>query len=297
MSYFITTDATIDLPLSYFDKDFHIIPMSFVLNNTEYGIDKFLSCKEFYAEVRNGSKPTTSLITTYFTCENLRPILEAGNDILHIAFSSGLSGTYENAVIAVDTLRAEFPERTILLIDSKGASTGEGMQVYLAMQARDKGLDIHENYKYLSDLVDNICYYFTADDLFHLQRGGRISKAAAIAGTLLQIKPLMYCNINGKLIAIDKVKGRKKALLWLVDMLCEKALKDRDDQVVFISNADCVEDAEFVKNKITKKTGRTNVHITDIGPVIGTHCGPGTVALFFIGDNKISPKDETLKNL
>ena len=295
MSYYITTDQTIDLPLSYFDKDFHIIPMAYMLDGVEYGIEQHLDSKEFYRRVRGGAMPSTSLISTYFTHEQLKPILEAGNDILHIAFSSGLSGTYDNAVIAINELREEFPERTILLVDSKGASTGEGMQVYLALQARKNGMDIHQNYEYTSNNVDNICYYFTADDLFHLHRGARISKVAAFAGTLLHLKPLMYCNINGKLVSIDKVKGRKKALIWLVDQLIAKMLPDREDQVVFISNADCTADAEFVRDRIIEKTGLTDIHITDIGPVIGTHCGPGTVALFFIGSDKISPKDVTLK--
>ncbi len=296
MSYYITTDATCDLPKTYHTDDFHIIPMSYLINDVEYGIDKMLESDVFYNMIREGAMPSTSLITTYFTKENLKPILDSGNDIMHICFSSGLSSTYDNVMVAIMELRAEYPDRKILLLDSKGASTGEGLLVLLALKARENGMDLQANYDYTLANRDQICHYFTADDLHHLQRGGRISKAAAFAGTILKIKPLMYCNANGKLIPLDKAKGRKKALIWLVEQMIEKILSDRNDQMIFVSHADCIEDAEFVKAKILEKTEYTDVQIGEIGPVIGTHSGPGTVALFFIGENKISAKDESLNS-
>lgn len=293
--FYITTDATTDLPKDFTRENFGIIPMTYTIDNTEYGVDKILTCKEFYEKLRNGAMPTTSQINSYTAKEFLKPILEAGNDILHIAFSSGLSSTYDSLVSATNELKEEFPDRKIYLIDSKAASTGEGLLVHYALDARDNGMTVDECYNYTLSLVDKISHYFTPNDLFHLQRGGRVSKATAIAGTLLQIKPVLYCNKNGKLVAIEKVKGRKKALSALVDLMEDKMTSIEENKIIYISNADCYEDAVFVKNKIIEKFGITNIVITDIGPVIGTHAGAGTVALFFIGHDKISPNDETLK--
>lgn len=294
MSYFITTDATCDFPkqLQSFGG-FKIIPMSYTIDGTEYGFEKELSGKEFYDKVRNGSMPTTSLITTYFACEFLRPILLGGNDILHICFSSALSSTYQSLTDAVDELKKEFPERKVLLIDSRAASSGEGLLVYYALKARDNGMNIDDIYNYTFDLRDHICHYFTPNDLYHLMRGGRVSKTAAIAGTILQIKPMLYTNINGQLSTIGKVNGRKKALLSLVNYMLEKIDIDKNE-IIFISHADCLEDAEFLKEKVTEKTGITNIIIEYIGPVVGSHTGQGTLALFFVGKDKIEKTDNLL---
>lgn len=295
MSYYITTDATCDFPQQLIDfENFEIIPMSYTIGDTEYGFDKKLTNQEFYDLVRNGAMPTTSLITTYTASEFFRPILQAGNDILHICFSSGLSSTYQNVLIAVEELKKEFPERKIYMLDSKCASSGEGLLVYYALKARDNGMSIEDNYKETLDRKDHICHYFTPNDLYHLMRGGRVSKTAAIAGTILQIKPILYANVDGKLSSIDKVKGRKKALLELVHYMQSKMIAE-ENEIVFISHADCLEEAEFVKEKIIEKTGITNIVIEYIGPVIGSHTGQGTVALFFIGKDKIEPTDALLK--
>ena len=295
MSYYITTDATCDFPQQLIDfENFEIIPMSYTIGDTEYGFDKKLTNQEFYDLVRNGAMPTTSLITTYTASEFFRPILQAGNDILHICFSSGLSSTYQNVLIAVEELKKEFPERKIYMLDSKCASSGEGLLVYYALKARDNGMSIEDNYKETLDRKDHICHYFTPNDLYHLMRGGRVSKTAAIAGTILQIKPILYANVDGKLSSIDKVKGRKKALVELVHYMQSKMIAE-ENEIVFISHADCLEEAEFVKEKIIEKTGITNIVIEYIGPVIGSHTGQGTVALFFIGKDKIEPTDALLK--
>ncbi len=294
MSYFITTDATCDFPKQLSFENFKIIPMSYIIDDIEYGIDKELSGKEFYDLVRNGALPTTSLITTYTATEFFRPILEAGNDILHICFSSALSSTYQSVTIAVEELQKEFPNRKIYLVDSKCASSGEALLVYYALKARDNGLNIDDNYKQTEERRDHLCHYFTPNDLFHLMRGGRVSRTAAIAGSLLKIKPMLYVNIDGKLSTIDKVKGRKKALTELVNHMLDKMILE-DNEIIFISHADCVEDATFVKEKITEKTGIQNIVLEYIGPVIGSHAGQGTVALFFLGKDKIEPTDELLK--
>ena len=210
MSYYITTDATCDFPQewSYFEN-FKIIPMTYTIGDTEYGIDKNLSGKEFFDAIRNGAMPTTSLITSFFAEEFFRPILKAGNDILHICFSSSLSSTYQNVLTAVEELKQEFPERKFYMLDSKCATTGEGLLAYYALKARDNGMSIEDNYNETLIRRDKICVYFTPDDLFHLMRGGRVSKTAAIAGSLLKIKPMLYVNKDGKLSTIDKIKGRK----------------------------------------------------------------------------------------
>lgn len=295
MSYYITTDATCDFPQQLIDfENFEIIPMSYTIGDTEYGFEKKLTNQEFYDLVRNGAMPTTSLITTYTASEFFRPILQAGNDILHICFSSGLSSTYQNVLIAVEELKKEFPERKIYMLDSKCASSGEGLLVYYALKARGNGMSIEDNYNKTLDRRDHICHYFTPNDLYHLMRGGRVSKTAAIAGTILQIKPILYANVDGKLSSIDKVKGRKKALVELVHYMQSKMIAE-ENEIVFISHADCLEEAEFVKEKIIEKTGITNIMIEYIGPVIGSHTGQGTVALFFIGKDKIEATDALLK--
>ncbi len=296
MSYYITTDATCDFPkeLSNFEN-FEIIPMTYTIGDTEYGIDKQLSGKEFYDAIRDGAMPTTSLITCYTATEFFRPILQAGNDILHICFSSGLSSTYQNVVNAVEDLKKEFPERKFFMVDSRCASIGEGFLAYYSLKARDNGMSIEDNYKETLTRRDKLCHYFTPDDLFHLMRGGRVSKTAAIAGSILQIKPMLYVNIDGKLSTIDKVKGRKKALLNLITRMQDKIIPEEND-FVGIVHADCPDEAEFLKEKIIEKTGITNILTNYIGPVIGSHTGPGTIAVVFIGKDKIEPTDLLLEN-
>lgn len=295
MSYYITTDATCDYPqdLPQFDK-FEIIPMTYTIGDTEYGIDKQLSGKEFYDTIRNGAMPTTSLITSYFATEFFRPILQAGNDLLHICFSSGLSSTYQNIVNAIDELKAEFPERKIYMLDSRCASSGEGLLAYYALKARENGMSIEDNYNETLKRRDKLCHYFTPDDLFHLMRGGRVSKTAAIAGSLLQIKPMLYVNIDGKLSTIEKIKGRKKALLSLISHMQDKMIAEEND-VIIIVHADCPDEVEFLKEKVIEKTGITTIISNYIGPVIGSHTGPGTMALVFVGKDKIEPNDALLE--
>lgn len=294
MSYYITSDATCDFPqeLQKFDK-FKIIPMAFTMGDTEYGIDKELCGKEFFDAIRNGAMPTTSLITTYFATKFFRPILAAGNDLLHICFASELSSTYQNVVAAIDELKKEFPERKIFMLDSKNATTGEGLLVYYALKARDNGMSIEDNYQDTLMRRDKVCVYFSPDDLFHLMRGGRVSKTAAIAGSLLKIKPMLYINKNGKLSTIDKVKGRKKAIMELISHMQDKIIVEENDFIVILQ-ADCMDDAQFLKEKIIEKTGINNIIINYVGPIIGSHTGAGTIAVAFIGKDKIEPADELL---
>lgn len=295
MSYYIATDSTCDLPKDFYQDNFICVPMTYMVDDVEYGIDKELTAKEFYDKERAGSMPSTSLITTYRLKEAFSKILSEGNDLLYLCFSSALSGTYQNAVTATDELRQEFPDRTILLIDTKAPSVAEGLLVKYALDAMNEGKTIQENYDYINSLVDHMNAYFTVDNLFHLQRGGRVSKTTAIAGTLFNIKPILYCNIEGKLIPIAKVKGRKKAISTLLDLFESKTYELTGQKTIAIGHGDCLQDAIDLKAKITERTGIEDIFITDIGPVIGTHSGPNTLAIFFLGKDKVSDKDDTLK--
>lgn len=294
MSYYITTDAAGDLSKELCRENLHVIPMSYTINNEEYGIDRILPIHEFYEQVKAGAMPTTTLINSYFAKEQLSPILKAGNDILHICFSSGLSATYENITVAVKELREEFPERKILLIDSLSASMGEGMLVLHALDSLAGGMSIDDNYKRTLALVSKMCHYFTVDDLFHLQRGGRVSKGTAIIGTALHIKPIMYCNKVGKLVPFDKVISRKKALLAVVEKLVDH-IDHNELKYVSIVHSNALEDAEFVAKKVKEKVPAIeNIYINYVGPIIGSHTGCGVIALLFVGDTRVEPKDETL---
>lgn len=295
MSYYITSDATCDFPEELLKfKKFNIIPMAYTIGDTEYGYDKQLSGKEFYDAIRNGAMPTTSLITSYYASEFFRPILQAGNDVFHICFSSALSSTYQNLVNAINELKEEFPDRKIYMVDSRCAASGEGLLVYYALKARDNGMTIEDNYNATLTRRDKLCHYFSPDDLFHLMRGGRVSKAAAIAGSLLQIKPILYVNIDGKLSAIDKIKGRKKALMSLISHVEERIILEEND-VIIVVHADCPDEANFVKEKLSQKLGFDNIITNYIGPVIGSHTGANTLGIVFVGKDKIEPKDELLK--
>lgn len=286
--YYITTDATCDLPAEFKADNHMIIPMVYLIDGVEYGIERNLTLEEFYAKIVAGAMPTTSLITTYFAKECLYPILKAGNDLIHLCFSSGLSATFTNLVTAIDELRAEFPERKIYLIDTRCASLGEGLINEIAITNRDGGMSIEDNYQDLCDKANKICHYFTPDNLFHLERGGRVSKAQAIFGTMLDIKPILHCNIDGKLEPIAKVRSRKKAIIALVDKFIEH-YDTNSDNTIFIAHSDCAEDADFLKNKLIEKANAPAdlIKIHMLGPVIGSHTGKGTVVLMFLGTTRL----------
>ena len=215
----------------------------------------------------------------------MRKVLEEGKDILSINFSSGLSTTYQSAVIAADTLRSEFPEANIQVVDSLAASLGQGLLLYLCVREKNKGRSLEEVRDYALATRDHICHWFTVDDLNHLKRGGRINAATALFGTMLAIKPVMHVDDEGRLIPVSKARGRKASLLALVDEM-EKTAIDPKDQTVFISHGDCLADAEFVADEVRRRFGTEDVRINYVGPVIGNHSGPGTLALFFLGTKR-----------
>lgn len=289
MSYVITTDSTTDLPEKYYQEHgLKVLSLSYILDGETYCRgQKELTSKEFYDKMRNGSMPTTSQINPQAAKEEFEPILREGNDILHIAFSSGLSGSYNSARIAGEELMEEYPQRKVIIVDSLCASLGEGLLLHKALEKKAQGLSIEETAKWCEEHKLNIVHSFTVDDLFHLYRGGRVSKTAAFLGTMLNLKPVLHVDDEGHLIPLSKVRGRKKSLQALVKAMEEQqgSYLGKND-VVFISHGDCLEDAEYVKSLVEEKFGIHSFIINPVGAVIGSHSGPGTLALFFMGDRR-----------
>lgn len=284
--FVITTDNTADLPYSYYeDHGMEYMYLTYQMDGENYGKGHELGAKEFYDKIRNGSMPTTSQVNSEEAKEVLRPILEEGKDVLHLAFSSGLSGSFNSVRLAVEELKEEFPERKIIVIDTLCASLGEGMLVDKAVELKEEGKSMEEIAEWLEEHKLNFCHVFTVDDLFHLHRGGRVSKAAAVVGTMINLKPVLHVDNEGHLIPLSKVRGRKKSLQALVSMMEERmgSWKDKNTKV-FISHGDCQEDAEYVAKMVKEKLGYETSLINVIGSTIGTHTGAGVVALFFMGD-------------
>lgn len=287
----ITTDSTTDLPIEYLkEHNVECMPISYILDGVTYGRDRELDWKEFYSMMRNeGKMPTTSQINPAEAKEYFEQYIKTDKEILHVAFSSGLSGTYNNVRLAAQEVMEEHPDCRIVVLDSLSASLGEGLFVHKAVKLRDEGRTLDETVEWLTENTQNLVHVFTVDDLFHLHRGGRVSRAAAIVGTLVSIKPKLHVDSEGHLIVIDKVRGRKKSLNALVDYMEEKIgsrLQENRDDCVFISHGDALEDAEYVRDRVRERLGMEHFLISHIGPTIGAHSGPGTIALFFMGESR-----------
>ena len=286
--YVITTDNNSDLPESYYaEHNVGCTYLSYSMDGQNYSHENFLPVEEFYDKMRKGSMPTTAQVNPEAAKALMEPYLKEGKDILHIAFSSGLSGSYNSARIAGEELMEKYPDRKIIVLDSLAASLGQGMIVYLAQQQKEEGKSIDEVAQWVKDHRLNVVHAFTVDDLNHLYRAGRVSKTTAVVGGVLNIKPVLHVDNEGKLIPVGKVRGRKKSLLALVDMMDQKlgSYKDSCD-TIFVSHGDCIEDAQFVIDKIKEKYPIKTVLVNYVGATIGAHSGPGTVALFFLGDER-----------
>ena len=227
--------------------------------------------------------PTTSQINPEQAKEALEPIVKEGKDILYIGFTSGLSGSYNSVRMAAEELSEEYPEQKIIAIDSLCASMGEGLLLYKAVELKEQGKSLEEIAAWVEDNKLHICHDVTIDDLYHLHRGGRVSKASAVVGSIIKIKPMIHVNEEGKLIVIGKERGRKKAMTALVDRM-EKKQGDFKNDVVMIVHGDVEEDAEFLKKEIESRFGTKNIIINGIGSVIGSHTGPGVISIFYMGD-------------
>ena len=281
----ITTENTADLPLQYYkDNDIEYMYLPCTMNDKVYNKDNALSDEEFYKIMRDGAMPTTSQVNSEDAKAVWEPMIKEGKAILHLSFSSGLSGTYNSCRIASEELHEEYPDCKLIVIDSVCASLGQGMFVDKAVQMRAEGKSFEEVAAYLEANKLNFCHVFTVDDLNHLHRGGRVSKVAAVIGTMINLKPILHVNDEGKLIAVNKVRGRKKSLLALLDMMKEKTENYQGEEgKVFISHGDAIDDAQFLAKNIKEKLGRDVEIINPVGATIGAHAGPGTIALFFMG--------------
>lgn len=284
----IITDSTADLPEEYLkENEIGCMNLSYIVDGKAFGQTEELPWKEFYAKMREGLMPTTSQVNPDEAKAYLEEVIKTDKEILVLAFSSGLSGTYNSIRIAAEEVSEEHPDIKLIVIDTLAASLGEGLVVYKAVEMRKAGASLEDTANWVTEHLQNFVHVFTVDDLFHLHRGGRVSKTAAVVGTLVGIKPKLYVDPEGHLMVLDKIRGRKKALNSLVEYMNTKmgSYKESND-IVFISHGDCLEDAELVANQIKEKFGIQSFLINHIGPTIGTHAGPGTVALFFMGENR-----------
>lgn len=284
----VLVDSGCDMPKEYLEENgVACVKLGFTMNNVNYegeGGEKITE-KEFYDKVRAGAMPTTYQVTGEMAKTYMEKSLKKGKDLLVIAFSSGLSGTAGSFLVAQRDLAEEYPERKIFVVDSLCASMGEGLLLDYVLKKAETGASIEETASYAEDLKLKICHHFTVDNLFHLKRGGRVSTATAIVGSILKIKPIMHVDDNGKLTPVGKAMGRKKSLKTLVENLFESADMDETDPI-FISHGDCMEDVEYVKALIYEKMPNVEIKVHYVGTVIGAHTGAGVVALFNKGKKR-----------
>lgn len=285
MAALIYTDSCSDLTEALAGQyGIQVIPMQYTVKGADY-LDDFgrsQSYHDFYESLRHGDFSQTSQITEQRYLEIFTPVLERGDDVLYICFSSGLSGSYNSALLAQKELQTQFPERSFLVVDSLSASLGQGLLVVLAARFMQQGHTLEQTAQWVEEHRLQLCHWFTVDDLNHLRRGGRVSSVSAFVGTVLDIKPVLHVDDAGHLIAMEKTRGRRKALRTLVDKM-EKTAIDPSEQIVFISHGDALEDAQLVARMVAERMHPAQIELGYIGPVIGTHSGPGTVALFFLG--------------
>ena len=285
--YVILTDSCCDFSARMAEElELTVLPLSFTMEGREYfnyPDNRDIAPAEFYGKIRSGALGTTSAINVAAFQTAMEPLAQAGRDILCISFSSNLSTTYQSACIAAQEVQAAHPGCKILVADSRAASLGQGLLVYLAVQEKRKGRSLEELHSYVEEMRDHICHWFTVDDLNHLKRGGRVSAAAALFGTMLQMKPILHVDGEGRLIPVDKVRGRKASISALLEKMDELV---EDPSVVFISHGDCGEEAAALGDAIRRKYPVERLEINYVGPVIGNHTGCGVLALFFVGKHK-----------
>lgn len=284
-NYVLITDSACDiLPEKLAEWKVEMIPLAYLFTDTgKEQLDHEEPIREFYKSMRDGRVAKTSSVNESRFVDAFTPILEAGKDLIYLAFSSGLSVTCENGKKVAAMLQEKYPDRKIVVIDSLAASAGQGLFVYLAVQNRDSGMNLEDNARALEAYVLHVCHWFTVDDLVYLKRGGRISRTTALLGTALNVKPVLHVDNEGHLIKMTQVRGRKKSIRKMAERLGETILPDSP---IFISHGDCAEDAEMLKEILEKEYGKEVILITWIGSVIGAHSGPGTLALFFLGTER-----------
>ncbi len=285
--YVIMTDSACDMSpalLAEWGVPFKSLTFRFDGSDTEY-TDQDIPAAEFYAKMRAGSVAKTSAVNSETFLSMFEEALKAGKDVLYLGFSSGLSTTFNSARLASLELKERYPDRTVRVVDTLAASAGFGLLVYLAVEKKKAGATLEEVASYIEEIKWKLCLWFTVDDLVYLKRGGRISPTAAFVGNVLGIKPVLHMDNEGHLINMFKVRGRKTAVANLADQY-GKLAEDLAGGTVFISHADCMSDVEELKTMLQTRYGASVHIVTNVGPVIGAHAGPGTLALFFIGKEK-----------
>ena len=287
--YILMTDSCCDMdPKLAEELELTVLPLTLNMGGQSfrnYLDGRELDFKDFYRRVRGGELATTSAISVGDFEAAMRPVLESGKDILCLSFSSALSTTYQSAVIAAQEMAEAVPEGKVYVVDTLCASLGQGLLAYLCARQKKAGKSLEELRDYAEATKGSVCHWFTVDDLNHLKRGGRINAATALFGSMLSIKPVLHVDDGGHLVAVSKARGRKASLTALVDRMEQTAI-DPKGQTVFISHGDCLEEAEFVAGEIRRRLGVEDIRINYIGPVIGNHAGPGTMALFFLGTKR-----------
>ena len=286
-NYVIFTDSCCDVSpemLKQWGVPYANMTFSFNGEDKEY-IDADITNEEFYEHMRQGAHARTAAINADSFIRAFTPILEEGKDILYVAFSSGLSTTLNNANMAAQELKESYPDRKIVILDTLAASAGGGLMEYMALEKQKEGATLEENAEYLTSLVPQHCIWFIVDDLEYLKRGGRVSPLVAFAGGLLGIKPVLQMDEEGHLVKVGTARGRKKAIEALAAKYAELSYEEKNTPI-FISHADCREDAQQLVDMIEQRHGGKVTLLTNIGPVIGSHAGPGTIALFFIGKHR-----------
>lgn len=288
MKTIIFTDSCCDLPINFVkENNIQVMALRVNLKGEEIPDDlgQSINYKDFYRRIRNGEMSTTSQANVGEFQESFQKYVDEGYSIVYIGFSSALSGCVNSARLAVENIKLDNENADITIIDSKSASMGLGLLVYYASKMLKEGKGKDEIVNWIEENKLKVNHWFTVDDLNHLKRGGRVSSSVAIVGTMLSIKPIMHVDDEGRLIPVSKVKGRKKSIKVLQEKIVEKIVNP-EEQVIFISHGDCLEEAEHLKELIISEIKVKDVIINNVGPVIGSHSGPGTMALFFIGNSR-----------
>ena len=284
--YVIITDSSADLTKDIInDPELSYLQLDVIVEGEEPRANCDVDVKEFYGKLRGKKNASTSAVNIDTFLAFFEPYLAEGTDVLYLGFSSGLSGTYNAGLVAAKELADKYPERKIYAIDTLAASLGQGLLVYYAVKMKNEGADIETVRSFIEENKLHLCHWFTVDDLFFLKRGGRVSAATAVVGSMLSIKPVLHVDNKGRLINVSKARGRKASIDALFDKMKETAINVAD-QTIFISHGDVQADAEYLANRIKNELGVKDVRIGYVGPVIGAHSGPGTMALFFLGSER-----------
>ncbi len=285
--FVLLTDSSCDLtPELVQELDVDVVPLTVSVDGGEYIPGNELNIKDFYNSLREGKTATTSAVNLDGALSAMEKHVMEGKDVLYVAFSSGLSSTAQTGKLAAEELSEKYPDRKILTVDSLCASLGQGLLVYYAAKLRDEGKTIEEVRDWVESNRLNLCHWFTVDDLHHLKRGGRVSAATAVVGSMLSIKPVLHVDNEGHLVNVSKARGRKPSIQALAAKIGETGLGDISEQTIFISHGDCEDDANYLADIIREKYNPKRIEIGYVGAVIGAHSGPGTLALFFLGNER-----------